>query len=109
MWGDAAAQQGRGTGCCFLVKTMLSAPNLPEIPAFLNTCKIRGLAVLTIFRQCIVIRRAQSLIIQEVYFFFPVADLERCVPVPRDPLGFKSNSCFTDWIKYGVLLGGAGL
>lgn len=72
MCDDAAAQQGRGTGWCAPVKTVLSIPTLAEIPALLNSCEILGLAVLRLFTQCIVL----TLTIQR-RFPPPVADPER--------------------------------
>lgn len=47
---------------------MLSAPTLVVTPSFLSSCKIRGLTVLGIFRQCIATR---TVLISPVVVCFP--------------------------------------
>lgn len=92
VWADVAAQRGRGTGFCVLAKTAM-APLLVESAAFFTSCKSPWFALLRPFRQCIVMRRAECLIIQDQFIFSPGADLQRNCYL-KGPGGFKSRDCF---------------
>lgn len=92
---DVAAQQGRGTGFCVLAKIVL-APLLVEAAAFFTSCKNPWFALPRPFRQCIVMRRAECLIIQNKFIFSPPADLERhCYLEVLQAL--KAGGRSTDW------------